>query len=994
MLILERLKQDASYTQVLEAMDKACNLAKMVLLKIQEAESFHVEVDFFGKDTVQDMIDFIVRCVFSSSDVYAKCVSIVGKILFVQPKDTFTQPGLNMIVGLLTMCWMSGEVKFGDLRLGEAVAKNLIKSGEIAQPVKECVDLFVSISKEVAPKWRLNVIRKIIGTDSDRQLHVAVVNNFPMLAHTFGALSYPLIKEIISQVLEIESDKILAPALAAQAGRIVCAFTKKTKLQRIGGVELILCPFCDEGRFLVSRDSLNDEAPTTIEANDLEILLKLIGHHEKSVSTNVLSMLKPMSNHIGFNITTASLWMHYLDTSEEKDSLLFSASIKYLITPAWLIKSESGKSAEEVTRHDKEYFDLILDRLREATQRAMSVESILYQDAVCRCLKSIADLDVKIKIVDESVLDMLLDLLFSKKAHVTVFCVCEDLLRDKIMSHKLTFSTKLAIKMCDGNPKAVLDFVMALFKGVTLQKFVEKHLNYLMPQLVLQSARLGPPGPQSPIEFLSFQLGTKSKHLVADNFQHIFPHMVTASQNTNEYHKCTKYLEAITKVEVKQLIQSNRQKIVTELLVHFHKYTRRVETAFSFLAKHDDEFKIAKGDKISKADIARYILPRFWGILGYFDQRLNKKGVDVEKKIDMLASLQDIIKFMGSEHVASVKHKVLSTLCTALTNLKSVENHDVSALLCSTWESFITTIDVAYLKPILGQIIASLLQLLDRAPDRVVKMIHNLVIKNKNHLQDTFPKLNFLPEIPALQQINDTIRTESGLAPKNEFRSVIRYTTNSLSNENTEVRAQTLTRLLQLLHLNTARLQELVVNSDEADPVISYLVLILLGATRTNSESVASMAGSCLGKIGAVDPGRLHLVEDLNQSSNAICLNIMEEEFINDLVNNLVKAYLSSTDSADADACSFSIQEVLKAYSIKEGGKLTTVSGRVWNGLSDATQEILKPLLVSLYSRTDNPVTYSVPVYKSQGRQKLETLPSHDFLIQFLSRRPYLSRVD
>lgn len=80
--------------------------------------------------------------------------------------------------------------------------------------------------------------------------------------------------------------------------------------------------------------------------------------------------------------------------------------------------------------------------------------------------------------------------------------------------------------------------------------------------------------------------------MLADNFQFIFPHMVTQAENTSEYQRCTKFLEAETKVEIKQLVQSNRQMVITELLVHFHAHGKRVTTAFGFLAKHDDEFKV------------------------------------------------------------------------------------------------------------------------------------------------------------------------------------------------------------------------------------------------------------------------------------------------------------------------------------------------------------------------------------------------------------------
>lgn len=49
------------------------------------------------------------------------------------------------------------------------------------------------------------------------------------------------------------------------------------------------------------------------------------------------------------------------------------------------------------------------------------------------------------------------------------------------------------------------------------------------------------------------------------------------------------------------------------------------------------------------------------------------------------------------------------------------------------------------------------------------------------------------------------------------------------------------------------------------------------------------------------------------ESSSDINMTIMDESFALDLINDLVRAYLSTTDSNDADACAFSIQEVLKA---------------------------------------------------------------------------------
>ena len=69
-------------------------------------------------------------------------------------------------------------------------------------------------------------------------------------------------------------------------------------------------------------------------------------------------------------------------------------------------------------------------------------------------------------------------------------------------------------------------------------------------------------------------------------------------------------------------------------------------------------------------------------------------------------------------------------------------------------------------------------------------------------------------------------------------------------------------------------------------------------------------------------------MEDLNQGTNKTHLSILEEDFIVELIHVLVKAFLSFSDSGTADSCSFSIQEVLRAYEITGPGKPNSLSQR------------------------------------------------------------------
>ena len=47
----------------------------------------------------------------------------------------------------------------------------------------------------------------------------------------------------------------------------------------------------------------------------------------------------------------------------------------------------------------------------------------------------------------------------------------------------------------------------------------------------------------------------------------------------------------------------------------------------------------------------------------------------------------------------------------------------------------------------------------------------------------------------------------------------------------------------------------------------------------------------------------------------------------------------------------------LQAYSISGSDKMSSFGGYVWHRFSDATRELLRPLLVSLYSKSDRPIS-------------------------------------
>lgn len=128
-----------------------------------------------------------------------------------------------------------------------------------------------------------------------------------------------------------------------------------------------------------------------------------------------------------------------------------------------------------------------------------------------------------------------------------------------------------------------------------MKKLLSQHMHYLLPPAVLISARNDlRETSSSPVEFLSRQIGQKHRHTLAAYFQYVFPYLVTHAANAKEYAKCKRYLEEETDLRLKELIPSNRQKVITELMVSFNKRQSRVVMALQWLAVNDTEFSRRK----------------------------------------------------------------------------------------------------------------------------------------------------------------------------------------------------------------------------------------------------------------------------------------------------------------------------------------------------------------------------------------------------------------
>ena len=176
-------------------------------------------------------------------------------------------------------------------RLSDTLIHNLIKiSDKLPKEIqKESIIIMSSIMKDIAPKWRLLVLRNVFAQAEDSSF----INEIDLFVHHMGPSSHPTVKELLMN--EKFKNKTI---IANKSGSILCAFAQRTRIKRLVQdekiVEVVQCSICE-----------NIEEPnksTIVELSQLfgDVFLKLIGHEDKIVQKNMIkSLLKPMLHHQG-----------------------------------------------------------------------------------------------------------------------------------------------------------------------------------------------------------------------------------------------------------------------------------------------------------------------------------------------------------------------------------------------------------------------------------------------------------------------------------------------------------------------------------------------------------------------------------------------------------------------------------------------------------------------------------------------------------------------
>ena len=115
---------------------------------------------------------------------------------------------------------------------------------------------------------------------------------------------------------------------------------------------------------------------------------------------------------------------------------------------------------------------------------------------------------------------------------------------------------------------------------------------------------------------------------------------------------------------------------------------------------------------------------RLLGVLAFFNSVLTNSP-NYEKRI-ALKSILCLLRTVGRKYLTPVRLKVMAILKLTLRY-----KDDFPELCCAAWDGFVRNIDVECLGPLLGQIVATLLPLLDVCGEKVANILSFLAIENR-----------------------------------------------------------------------------------------------------------------------------------------------------------------------------------------------------------------------------------------------------------------------
>lgn len=363
-----------------------------------------------------------------------------------------------------------------------------------------------------------------------------------------------------------------------------------------------------------------------------------------------------------------------------------------------------------------------------------------------------------------------------------------------------------------------------------------------------------------------------------------------------------------------------------------------------------------------------------------FNPNLVRSSKPLLEAVSSLATTLDIV---SKQQLSDFKLNIMGLF--ELAQKKSNGDVHIMNQILNAWTKFLNSCPLSEISPHFVVICKDLLPFFTlEDPEKVVKLIHGLIFSNQKRLEEHLKHLHFLPEVRGMDQVLQLIRPELDFLqqsisqdPVHQLRKSLKvFTTLLYQTGNPEVKVHHLERLKTVLSSNQKALRFLCIpdKGSSTDQCLASLIRKLLEDSTMGSEYLTRCIGECLGIIGAIDPGRINLMNTSEDSSGEAKKFTPSDEIYIELLERL-SDILESNPNYKLEVC-YAIQESLRIFNIKS-------DDRKWTRLPKSVRARIKPLLQTRYLASN--ISHG-PIPDADSPIFQEDIEFHHWLSQLLLR--------
>ncbi|KAL9109940.1 MAG: hypothetical protein Q9227_005463 [Pyrenula ochraceoflavens] len=381
----------------------------------------------------------------------------------------------------------------------------------------------------------------------------------------------------------------------------------------------------------------------------------------------------------------------------------------------------------------------------------------------------------------------------------------------------------------------------------------------------------------------------------------------------------------------------------------------KIHQALHLLSNLDSKVQSKKNDVVVRF-LEEYVL----AIITEFNNTLNDTRLvrpNLEKR-RCLSAIGELLK-IGKSRLNVALPQIGACLRSAM------EHSQLCDKAFEVWIVMMSVLNEDDMGSLIDQTLAIIVQYWDNFQLDTQEQAYNLVSDIlKNHTSIVRKIFNTMPSLSTIP-IMSKFETEIGslkrqMDHKHQFMAFVER----CKNENSAVVEQSLTELEEHLRKNQGFIHQTAL-SEQPDPVVAELTRALLDVAvkfaATNTATIASLVGQCLGLIGCLDPNKIENIKE--KPAITVILNFTRaDEVVNFIMFAiryvLVKAFLSASNTRSQGFLSWAIQELLKFCQGDEDGNprghglRSDPFQKHWLNLPEDMRNVLQPFRTSRYNLT------------------------------------------